>query len=262
MKVRVRRGVTGDTPYTELIEVMPGTSVVFLEPSVITQVLHARFYSVDDRLHQIPATEILEVAPDDVFKQLPVRYRDPISGDVIAQNVAANAEDAKVGKDIPPVDRTKTCTTSGEPVDKVRAEQTEPTGQHKAYIMLCEEERKKGFVRPYRDSYKHVGIRPTYPTRELTAEEHERYDPFGYVSFEEYPEGSPEKIDNPSVTGRFWTARDLKSGCGAVTTMGRALSETYQRDPTFYGSTYCYSCNRHFPVAEFIWTADGQRVGS
>jgi len=49
------------------------------------------------------------------------------------------------------------CTTSGEPVGKVRAEQTEQAGQHRAYIVLCEEERRKGFVRPYRDAYKHVG---------------------------------------------------------------------------------------------------------
>lgn len=99
------------------------------------------------------------------------------------------------------------CTTSGETVDQVRAWQVEQTGQHKGYIVLCPHERAKGFVRPYRDSYKHIG-------------------------------------------------------CGSVTTMGRALSETYARDPTFYGATFCVSCNRHLPVAEFVWTADGERVGS
>ena len=52
-------------------------------------------------------------------------------------------------------DEAKLCTTSGEPVDKVRAEQTEPTGQHKAYVILCDEEREKGFVKPVRDSYRH-----------------------------------------------------------------------------------------------------------
>ena len=60
-------------------------------------------------------------------------------------------------EDIPPVDRSKLCTTSGEPVAKVRAEQTNETGQHAGYIVLCEEERQKGFVRPYRDAYRHVG---------------------------------------------------------------------------------------------------------
>ena len=52
-------------------------------------------------------------------------------------------------------DDPKLCTTSGEPVAKVRAEQTEPAGQHKAYIVLCDEEREKGFVKPYRESYLH-----------------------------------------------------------------------------------------------------------
>lgn len=99
------------------------------------------------------------------------------------------------------------CTTSGAPVPEVRASQTEPTGQHKAYIVLCEDERKKGFVRPYRDVYKHLT-------------------------------------------------------CGTVTTMGRALSETYARDPEFYGATFCVNCNAHYPVAQFVWTADGLPVGS
>lgn len=31
----------------------------------------------------------------------------------------------------------------------------EPTGQHEVYLVLSEEERAKGFVRPYRDTYVH-----------------------------------------------------------------------------------------------------------
>lgn len=50
--------------------------------------------------------------------------------------------------------------------------------------------------------------------------------------------------------------------CGAVTTMGRALSETYARNPSFYGATYCTHCQKHRPVAEFIWATDGKVVGS
>ena len=99
------------------------------------------------------------------------------------------------------------CTTSGDAPSKVRGEQTAATGQHDSYVVLCAEERQKGFVRPYRDAYKH-------------------------------------------------------QTCGCVTRMGRALSETYAHDPAFYSSTFCVSCNAHFPVAEFTWTADGARVGS
>jgi hypothetical protein len=104
-------------------------------------------------------------------------------------------------------EKPKMCTTNGDPVDKTRAEQTQETGQFKSYVVLCPDERAKGFVRPYRDSYKH-------------------------------------------------------RTCGTVTTMGRALSETYARDPKFYGGTFCAGCNVHFPVGEFQWTADGKTVGS
>jgi hypothetical protein len=44
--------------------------------------------------------------------------------------------------------------------------------------------------------------------------------------------------------------------CGAVTTMGLALCETYARQPGFYGSTYCSGCRMHRPVGaegEFTW---------
>jgi hypothetical protein len=99
-------------------------------------------------------------------------------------------------------DEAKMCTTSGESVAKVRAEQTNPTGQHKAYLILCDEEREKGFVKPYRDSYVH-------------------------------------KV------------------CGTATHMGRTLSETYARDPYFYGATFCVHCNVHKPLAEFSWS-DGE----
>jgi hypothetical protein len=150
----------------------------------------------------------------------------------------------------------KLCTTNGQTVDQVRAEQDNETGQHKGYIVLCPDERAKGFVRPYRDSYKHVGERPRYPLRDLTDEEREIHGKFGCVKYEEYPESEAPKV------GRFWTEAALSGGCGTVTTMGRALSETYARDPEFYGATFCCGCNRHIAVAEFVWTADGARVGS
>lgn len=50
--------------------------------------------------------------------------------------------------------------------------------------------------------------------------------------------------------------------CGTSTRMGDELSETYARDPKFYGFTYCVGCGMHRPVAEFTWDADGQAVGS
>lgn len=50
--------------------------------------------------------------------------------------------------------------------------------------------------------------------------------------------------------------RYLHLKCGGVTTMGSALAETYARDPSFYGATYCASCRMHRPVGalgEFDW---------
>lgn len=90
---------------------------------------------------------------------------------------------------------------------------TEPTVMAETYLVLSEEERAKGFVRPLRRSYIHA--RP---------------------------------VDGPP--------------CGVVTRMGAALCETYAREPSFYGSTWCVGCSMHRPVAEFDWDEDGQRVGS
>jgi hypothetical protein len=89
----------------------------------------------------------------------------------------------------------------------VRKDDTEPRPQAEVYLVLSEAERAKGFVRPYRDTYKHLT-------------------------------------------------------CGTTTRMGTALSETYARNPKFYGSTYCVHCQMHRPLAEFIWDSDGSGVGT
>jgi len=132
-----------------------------------------------------------------------------------------------------------------------------PVPQHEVYLVLSPEERAKGFVRPYRDSYRHLGNQPKYTLRDLTDEEKQRYASENYVKFEMYPDSMAPR------TGRFWTQEQLDNhGCGVVTVMGKGLSETYARDPHFYGSTYCIGCHMHRPVSEFVWTADGEAVGS
>lgn len=50
--------------------------------------------------------------------------------------------------------------------------------------------------------------------------------------------------------------------CNTETVMGRELSETYARQPDFYGATYCVGCSKHRPVSEFVWSADNEPVGS
>ena len=86
----------------------------------------------------------------------------------------------------------------------------ELNGQNKKYLILSEEERAKGFIRPVYRKYIHLK-------------------------------------------------------CGGLTQMGLALCETYARDPTFYGATYCSICGNHFPLLDengkrtFIW--DGTKLG-
>jgi hypothetical protein len=136
----------------------------------------------------------------------------------------------------------------------------EPVPQNEAYLVLSEEERSKGFVRPLRTTYQHVGAQgPQYPLRSLTVDEKIRYQDYGYYAFEQYPE-DPDS----SVVGRFWTEKDLREfgvACFTYTTMAKDIAETYAREPTFYGATYCARCMMHKPVAEFVWE-DGTRVGS
>ena len=131
---------------------------------------------------------------------------------------------------------------------------TVPQDQNPVYLVLSEEERGKGFKRPLYRSYIHVGPEgPRYPLRDLTGDELERWAGAGYVKYEEYP------LDDRPALGRFWTQAQLDGagkGCGAVTTMGLALCETYARDPSFYGATYCTGCRMHRPVGargEFTW---------
>jgi hypothetical protein len=114
-----------------------------------------------------------------------------------------------------PVDRSARELASGEsvPTDQSHAELKE-NGQQKDYVVLSAAERAKGFVRPYRDAYRHLT-------------------------------------------------------CGKITTMGRAIAETYARDPTFYSGTFCTTCVGHFPVGEngeFVWYemngTTGAKVGT
>ncbi len=54
----------------------------------------------------------------------------------------------------------------------------------------------------------------------------------------------------------------LHKTCGAVTTMGLALAETYARDPGFYSGTFCATCRAHFPLDQFVWAGTDEQVGS
>jgi len=88
-------------------------------------------------------------------------------------------------------------TTDRETMDRTIG----PDGQQAQYLVLSEEERARGFVRPVRRTYRHLK-------------------------------------------------------CGATTTMGLAIAETYARNPSFYTGTFCSECRTHPPVGEageFVW---------
>lgn len=101
------------------------------------------------------------------------------------------------------------------------------TGQHGAYYILSASERAKGFIRPVRTKYVHVGVG-----------------------------GSEIDPTNRAKHGR------TGQGCGAATSMRQDIAETYARNPAFYSSTFCCSCGKHLPVAEFKWDGTDQVVGS
>lgn len=159
----------------------------------------------------------------------------------------------------PPPDRAARTLTDGSAVPPDHAD-LKPNGQQKGYVVLSAEERAKGFVRPVRHSYKHVGRPAPGELRDLTPEEQEMFGD-EFVKFEPYAPGSRAK-------GRYWSQDELDrlGGCGGVTTMGDALAETYARDPGFYSGTFCCHCGKHYPVGdrgEFLWI-DGsdERVGT
>lgn len=98
--------------------------------------------------------------------------------------------------------RALSTTTSGKPPEILDGPAPGPinpkTGMHTDYWILSAEERAKGFIRPVRTSYLHVGPPgPDSPLRDLTAEEKERYKSEVYVKFEDNSD------NHSSVIGRF-----------------------------------------------------------
>ena len=108
------------------------------------------------------------------------------------------------------MEKKEITLVDGSPVTEDHREINPETGMQKAYVVLSEEERSKGFIRPVRNTYIHLK-------------------------------------------------------CGGVTTMHKALAETYARDPFFYSGTFCAVCKSHFPVGpdgEFVWDGTDEKVGT
>ena len=69
---------------------------------------------------------------------------------------ARSAVEQRTAAEAIPVDRSCRVLTDGSPVTPDHLEINPSTGMQKGYVVLCEEERKKGFVRPVRRAYKHL----------------------------------------------------------------------------------------------------------
>jgi hypothetical protein len=139
--------------------------------------------------------------------------------------------------------------------------------QNECYLILSEEERAKGFIRPVRTNYIHVGKTPHYQELHKMLDEEERKEYPKYVAIMKVL----SKEDGSYLGGAYVTQKELDDwksgertgGCGTRTTMAREIAETYARNPKYYGSTWCMGCKKHIDVGEFIWD-DGSNeiVGS
>jgi hypothetical protein len=143
--------------------------------------------------------------------------------------------------------------------------------QNECYLVLSEEERAKGFIRPFRDTYTHVGRNVTAHWkgihRMLTEEEIEsqpHIDKKCVAVMTTLTKEDGSFLGGPYVTQKeldAWKNGERVGGCGASTKMARELAETYARDPNFYGSTWCMGCGKHIDVSEFVWD-DGETLGT
>ncbi len=161
-------------------------------------------------------------------------------------------------------------TTDPKDPDLGRGADKEKTGQNKKYLVLSDEELAKGFVRPVRTKYVHVG----HPGVKVCGKIREEYEPDenGNVAsvcctVHDDPNEKcwgfslvkPAELAEIKKNG-YW--RGGGKGCGVQTVMAEKIAETYARNPSFYGATYCMGCQKHLPVKEFMWDDDsGERIG-
>lgn len=158
----------------------------------------------------------------------------------------------------------QTTLVGGMPVTDDHREIDPSTGMQKGYVVLSDEERAKGFVRPVRTAYRHVGQKVC---GKLVGDPGFKLGgPRSICTMK--PDHEGECIITKTVTqpehARAMSDHTL-GGCNTVTTMAQALAETYARDPNFYSGTFCAHCKEHFPVGvegEFVWEGSDERVGT
>ena len=95
------------------------------------------------------------------------------------ERVVKQIVDAAKRPEVPPVDRSKRCMLSGEPETPEHREIDPYTGMQKDYVVLCPQERAKGFVASMRRSYKHLKCGSVTTMGQALAETYAR-DPHFY----------------------------------------------------------------------------------
>lgn len=155
---------------------------------------------------------------------------------------------------------TKTTLTDGSPVSPDHRE-LKPNGQQRDYVVLSEEERAKGFVRPVRQEYQHVGqaVCGKYgPNDEKTM------GGMVYICIREPGhEGDCQHFRGlPQPEAEAAHRNQRLPGCDAITKMALSIAETYARDPKFYSGTYCIGCRVHLPLNQFVWKDTNEVVGT
>lgn len=79
-----------------------------------------------------------------------------------------------------PVNRSAQILSNGSPVPEDRSHTTlRADGQQEGYVVLSPQERSRGFVRPYRDAYRHLKCRKITTMSRSIAETYAR-DPYFY----------------------------------------------------------------------------------
>lgn len=215
---------------------------------------------VDNKLAVVPEEATEEML--NAYRNLP---RDPEltawSQTYVRLNAAIPAGNL-LKDEVPETERV--TLVDGSSVTDDHREIDPTTGMQKAYVVLSDEERAKGFVRPVRTQYRHVG--QSVCGKLVGDPDLNLGGPRSICTMK--PDHEDECIITRTVTqpehARAMSEHTL-GGCNAITTMARALAETYARDPKFYSGTYCAVCRGHFhvgPEGEFIWEGTDERVGT
>ena len=134
--------------------------------------IEERLQSIENRLAAIES----ELAHG---RRLGPQPRDLVPDPTVVERLVESAKEAIAAAEPPEVDRSKRCMLSGNPETPDHREINPQTGMQKDYVVLCADERAKGFVRPVRRTYRHKVCNST-TTMDLALAETYARDPGFY----------------------------------------------------------------------------------